>query len=187
MRETVYDNIQLPALFVGYVLPEQRNEDMYALEFLNSVLSGSSSSRINKDVVEKKQLASMAFSFAYGLENAGAEIIAAIAQKDVKLDAILAEIDAQIEKVQNELITQEEFERVRNQFENQAISSYSTISGISEALADAHVYRGSANYVNVELEKYMKVTREDIQRVAKKYFTKDARVILHYLPKEESK
>ncbi|MEZ4889313.1 MAG: pitrilysin family protein [Crocinitomicaceae bacterium] len=184
---TVYDNIQLPALFVGYVLPEQRNEDMYALEFLNSVLSGSSSSRINKDVVEKKQLASMAFSFAYGLENAGAEIIAAIAQKDVKLDAILAEIDAQIEKVQNELITQEEFERVRNQFENQAISSYSTISGISEALADAHVYRGSANYVNVELEKYMKVTREDIQRVAKKYFTKDARVILHYLPKEESK
>ncbi|MCO5260476.1 MAG: insulinase family protein [Crocinitomicaceae bacterium] len=182
---TIYDNIQLPALFVGYVLPEQTNEDMYALEFLNSVLSGSSSSRINKELVEKKQLATMAFSFAYGLENAGAEILAAIASKDASLDEILKELDAQIEKVQNELITQEEFEKVRNQFENQAVTSYSTISGIGEALADAHVYRGSANYVNDELGKYLKVTREDIQRVAKKYFTKDARVILHYLPKED--
>lgn len=187
ITHTVYDNIQLPALFVGYVLPEQTNPDMYALQFLNSVLSGSSSSRINKDIVEKKQLATMAFSFAYGLENSGAEILAAIATKDASLDDILKELDVQIEKVQTELISQEEFERVRNQFENQAVSSYSTIAGISEALADAHVYNGSANYVNEELSKYMKVTREDIQRVAKKYLTKDARVILNYLPKEESK
>ena len=107
--------------------------------------------------------------------------------KDVKLDDIQTEFDAQIEKIQNELISQEEFEKVRNQFENQSVSSYSTIAGISEGLADAHVYHGSANYINQELDKYMKVTREDIQRVAKKYLTKDARVILHYLPKEESK
>lgn len=187
IEKTIYDNIQLPALFVGYVLPEQTSDDMFALQFLNSVLSGSSSSRINKDIVEKKQLATMAFSFAYGLENSGAEILAAIAAKDASLDDILKELDVQIEKVQSELITQEEFERVRNQFENEAVSSFSTIAGISESLADAHVYHGSTNYVNEELSKYMKVTREDIQRVAKKYLTKDARVILYYLPKEESK
>ncbi len=187
IKETVYDNIQLPALFIGYVFPEQTNEDIYALELMNAVLSGGSSSRINKEVVERKQLATMAFSFGYGLEDAGVGIFAAIASKDIALDDIQKEFDAQIEKIQNELITQEEFEKVRNQFENQSVSSYSTIAGISEGLADAHVYYGSANYINVELEKYMKVTREDIQRVAKKYLTKDARVILHYLPKEESK
>lgn len=185
IKEVVYDNIQLPALFVGYVFPEQTNDDIYALELMNSVLSGGSSSRINKDVVERKQLATMAFSFGYGLEDAGVGIFAAIAAKDVALDDIQKEFDAQIEKIQNELITQEEFEKVRNQFENQSVSSYATIAGISEGLADAHVYYGSANYINVELEKYMKVTREDIQRVAKKYLTKDARVILHYLPKED--
>lgn len=187
IKEVVYDNIQLPALFVGYVFPEQTNEDIYALELMNAVLSGGSSSRINKEVVERKQLATMAFSFGYGLEDAGVGIFAAIAAKDVKLDDIQTEFDAQIEKIQNELISQEEFEKVRNQFENQSVSSYSTIAGISEGLADAHVYHGSANYINQELDKYMKVTREDIQRVAKKYLTKDARVILHYLPKEESK
>lgn len=187
IKETIYDNIQLPGLFMGYTLPDQKSDDIYALEFMNAVLSGGSSSRINKDVVERKQLATMAFSFAYGLEDAGVGIFAAIANKDISLDDIQAEFDVQIEKIQNELITQEEFEKVRNQFENRAISSYSTIAGISEGLADAHVYYGSANYVNNELEKYMKVTREDIQRVAKKYLTKDARIILHYLPKDSSK
>jgi len=187
IKDVIYDNIQLPALFNAYLFPDQTHEDMYALQFLNAVLSGGTSSRINKDVVERKQLATMAFSFAYGLEDAGLGIFAAIAAKDVELEAIQAEFDAQIEKIQNELISQEEFEKVRNQFENQAVSSYSTIAGICEGLADAHVYFGSANFVNQKLDKYMKVTREDIQRVAKKYLTTDARVILHYLPKEESK
>ncbi len=169
------------------MFPEQTNEDIYALELMNSVLSGGTSSRMNKEIVERKQLASFAFSFGYGLEEAGIGVLAAIAAKDVKLEDIQKEFDIQIEKIQNELISQEEFEKVRNQFENQSVSSYSTIAGICEGLADAHVYYGSANYLNEELQKYMKVTREDIQRVAKKYLTKDARVILHYLPKEESK
>lgn len=187
IKDVIYDNIQLPALFMGYTMPEQTNEDIYALELMNSVLSSGSSSRINKEVIERKELATRTFSFVYGLEDAGIGIFAAIASKDVSLDAIQEEFDAQIEKMQNELITQEEYEKVRNQFENKAVSSYSTVAGINEALSDAHVYYGSANYVNQELSKYMKVTREDIQRVAKKYLTKDARVILHYLPKDSSK
>lgn len=186
VEATIYDNIQLPGLFIGYRLPSQTSQDMYALEFMNTVLSGGKSSRINKDLVEDKQLATAAFSFGYGLEDAGIGILAAIAAKGKSLDTIQMAFDAQIERIQNELISEEEFQKVRNQFENDAINSYSKIAGISEALADAYVYHGNTNYVNTELSHYMKVTREDIQRVAKKYLTKDARVILHYLPKEDN-
>ncbi len=51
------------------------------------------------------------------------------------------------------------------------------------------VYYGDANLINNEIDRYMKVTREDIQRVAKEYFRKDNRVVLHYVPKskEENK
>lgn len=185
--DTIYDNIQLPALFMGYRFPEQTHEDMYALEMLNEVLSGGASSRINKSVVEKKQLASFAFSFAYGLEDAGMGIFAAIAAADKPLADVKTEFDAQIELIQNELISQEEFEKIRNSFENNFISSNSTIAGICENLANSHVYFGSADYVNTELEKYMSVTREDIMRVAKKYLTQDQRIILYYLPKEDQK
>jgi predicted Zn-dependent peptidase len=45
------------------------------------------------------------------------------------------------------------------------------------------MYFGDTNLINSEIERYMKVTREDIQRAANKYFTKENRVVLYYLPK----
>lgn len=184
-KEVIYDNIQLPGLFMAYRLPEQTHEDFYALQMMNDVLSGGASSRINKTLVEKDQIAQFAFSFAYGLEDAGMGIFAAIAAPGNDLDTIQVAFDKQIERIQRELISDEEFEKIRNQYENDFISTNSTIAGISESLADNHVYNGGANKINTELEMYMKVTKEDIMRVAKKYLTPNARIILHYLPMEE--
>jgi predicted Zn-dependent peptidase len=184
-KEVIYDNIQLPAIFMGYKFPEQTSPDSYALEMMNEVLSGGSSSRINKLIVEKKEMAQFAFSFNYGLEDAGIGIFAAIANKDIKLDDIQTEFDEQIRLIQTELISEEEFQKVRNKFENDIITGNSTIEGIVENLADNFVYFGDANRINSLLNNYLKVTREDIQRVAMKYLTQDARVILHYLPKEK--
>ena len=45
------------------------------------------------------------------------------------------------------------------------------------------MYFGDANLVNTELDRYLAVTKEDIQRVAKKYFAQSNRVVLYYLPK----
>ncbi len=185
VKDVIYDNITLPGIFMGYRFPEQTHADMYALQMMNDVLSGSASSRINKSLVEKKEMATFAFSFSYGLEDAGMGIFAAIAAKDKDLDSIQMEFDKQIDLIKSELISQDEFEKIRNQYENQFISSNSTVAGIAENLADNHVYNGGAEKINTELENYMKVTREDIQRVAKKYLTQDKRIILHYLPKEE--
>jgi zinc protease len=182
--DTVYDNIQLPAVFIGYRLPEATNPDMYALEMLNSVLSGSSSSRMNKNIVEKKQLAVGAFSFAFGLEDPGLGLIAAIGANGVELKTLHNALDEEVELIQKELISVEEFEKIRNSFENDFITSNSTVAGIAENLAQNYMYKGKTELINTELEKYMAVSREDIQRVAKKYFTQDARIILYYLPKE---
>jgi predicted Zn-dependent peptidase len=185
VKDTIYDNIQLPALFMGYKMPAQTHPDTYALEFLNEVLSSGSSSRINKEIVEKRQLAQYAFSFNYGLEDAGIGIMAAIAPKEVALDTLLAAFDAQIATIKSSLISEEEFQKVRNKFENDIASSNASIAGIAENLADNHVYYGDANRVNSLLSNYLKVTREDILRVANTYLTQNNRVILYYLPKEK--
>lgn len=185
-RADIYDNIQLPGIFIGYSFPEEKNADMYALQMMNSVLSGSESSRLNKSLIEKDQVAVYAFSAAYGLEDAGVGLFGAIGADKVPLEEIEKALDKEIDLIKTELISQEEFEKVRNQYENDFVTSNSSVVGIAENLANNHVYYGSANYVNTELSKYMAVTREDIQRVAKKYLTQDARVILHYLPKKEN-
>jgi zinc protease len=184
--DTIYDNIQLPAVMFGYRFPEQTHEDAYALEMMNSLLSGSASSRMNKNIVEKKQLAVTAFSFSFGMEDPGMGLVAAIGSNGVDVMTLQKALDEEIELIQNQAISQDEFEKIRNQFENDVISTNSSVAGIAETLADNHVYKGSAGLINNQLEKYLSVTKDDIQRVAKKYLTKDARVILYYLPKSSN-
>ena len=59
------------------------------------------------------------------------------------------------------------------------------MAGIAESLANYHVFFNDADLINTEIEKYMVVTREDIQKAAKKYLNKENRVVLYYLPKSQ--
>ena len=69
--------------------------------------------------------------------------------------------------------------------ETNFVSSNSRMAGIAESLAEYHVMFGDADLINTELEKYRAVTREDIQRVAKKYLVQSNSVTLYYLPKKK--
>lgn len=184
-KEVIYDNIQLPGVFIAYQSPAQNSKDAYAMEMLNSILSGGSSSRMNKNIVERKELATAAFSFNFPLEDPGMALVAAIGALDISPDEILKALDEEIELVKNELVTEEEFQMVKNQLENRFYSSNSSVAGVAESLANYHVYFGDANMINSQLKIYNEITREDLKEVANKYFTKE-RVILYYLPKEEN-
>jgi zinc protease len=183
--DTVYDNIQLSGLFMAYKIPEQTHPDSYALEFMNEVLSGGTSSRINKTLVEKKQIANYAASFNYGLEDGGLNIFLALANIGHTLTEVQNEFDEQIRLIKESLISEEEYQAVLNKFENSIVGGNSTVVGIAESLADNYVYFGTAERINQMLENYRKVTREDILRVANTYLTQDARIILNYLPKKK--
>ena len=184
-KEIIHDNVQLPGVFVAYQSPAQNTKDAYAMEMLNSILSGGSSSRMNKNIVERKELATAAFSFNFPLEDPGMALVAAIGALDIGPDDILKALDEEIELVKNELVTEEEFQMVKNQLENRFYSSNSSVAGVAESLANYHVYFGDANLINSQLSIYDDITREDLKEVANKYFTKE-RVILYYLPKEEN-
>jgi len=57
--------------------------------------------------------------------------------------------------------------------------------GVAENLADGYTFHNkNTNYINIELDEVRKVTREDIQTVAKKYLNKNQRVVVYYLPKK---
>ncbi|MEO6759069.1 MAG: insulinase family protein, partial [Saprospiraceae bacterium] len=58
--------------------------------------------------------------------------------------------------------------------------------GIAESLANYEMYYGDANLINTELTRYQQVTREDLKRVANLYFSKNARVVLYWLPKPKT-
>ena len=186
LADTVYDNIQLPALFACYRMPAQNSDDFYAVQMMNEILSGGSSSRLNKSIVEKQELAMTMFSFPFPLEHPGIALVLGIANSGVDLMDLQNAMDAEIERIQKELISDEEYTKIQNSFESNFYSSNSTMAGIAEALANNYVYFGNTNLINSELEKYKNVSKEDIQAAAQKYFNPGQRVILYYLPNESS-
>lgn len=182
---TIYDNIQLPAIMMGYRMPPQTSDDAYALQMASSVLSGGPSSRMYKRLVDQDQTALQVFAFPFSLEQGGAFITFSLANAGKTIDDMVPALEEEISNLQNDLISEREFQKIQNQMESNFIQSNSKMAGIAESLADYHTYYGDANYINTEIERYRSVTREDIQRVAQKYLVKDNRVVLRYLPKSE--
>lgn len=187
IRDTIYDNVQLPGVMMAYRVPAQGTDDFYAIEMMSKVLSDGESSRLNKKCVEETQTAMFIGSFPFPSEDPGLSFVFGIANADVAPDSLEDQINEEIEKMQNELISDEEYQKIKNMVENDFINNFSSQVGIAENLANYKMYFGDANLINTELERYMKVTKEDIMRVAKKYFSTNNRVVLYYLPKEEEK
>ncbi|MCK5280123.1 MAG: insulinase family protein [Cyclobacteriaceae bacterium] len=185
IRDIVYDNIQLPAVIQAYHMPAQGTDDYYAINMLTTLLSDGQSSRFYKEIVDNQQKAIQATAIPLAGEDPGLFIALGIANMGIEAEDLEKSMDAEIDKVRNELITEREFQKVRNQIENDFISGNSTVVGIAESLADYHVYFGDANLINTEIERYMKVTREDLMNAAKKYLTTENRVVLYYLPKDQ--
>jgi predicted Zn-dependent peptidase len=182
-RDTVYDRVQLPALIIGHRTPAQGSKDYYAMEMLNTLLSNGNSSRIYRSLVDEKQLAIQAGSFQFPLEDPGLGISYGIANMGVELSDIEKAILAEIEKVQNQPISDQELKKLQNQIENQFVDKLSSVEGIAENLAVYETHFGDASLINTEINRYLAVTKEDIQRVANLYFDEKNRLVLFWLPK----
>jgi len=183
IRDTIYDNIQLPAIIQAYRIPAQGTTEFYAVDMLSTLLSRGGSSRFQKAIVEDQQKALQVGSFPLALEDYSVSLAFAFCNMGIDPSEVEASIDAEVMKVQKELISDEEFQKLRNQIENDFVSSNSRVAGIAESLADYHMYFGDANLINTEIDRYLAVTKEDIRNAAIKYMQPDKRVVLYYLPK----
>ncbi|MBK9337245.1 MAG: insulinase family protein [Lewinellaceae bacterium] len=183
VRDTVYDNVQLPAVVMAYKVPEQGTSDFYAVQMLSTLLSQGGSSRMQKQIVDEQQKAVAAGSFTFGLEDPGPSIMYAIANMGVNPADLEKSMNEIVADVQKNLISEVEYQKIQNQMENDFVTSNNTVAGIAESLANYKMYFGDSNLINTELERYRKVTREDLKRVANKYFSPNSRVVLYWLPK----
>jgi len=185
VRDTVFDNIQLPAVVMGYHTPAQGTPDYYAMNMLATVLSQGKSSRMQKSIVDKQQKAVFAGAFPLPSEDPGLTLVFGVANMGVAPTDLEAAMDVEFDKVKNELISEDEYQKLRNQTESDFVSGNLKMAGIAENLANYYVYYKDANLINTEINRFMKVSREDIQKAAQKYLTKENRVVLYYLPKQQ--
>ncbi len=184
-RVNFYDNIQLPAIILGYHIPKQGTADYYAVQLLTQLLSQGKSSRFEKEIVDKQEKAAQVAAFDLGNEEPGLAIMLGIANMGVTPEVLEKSMLDEIEKVKKTGVTDEEFKKLQNQAESDFVSQNTKDIGVATNLATYYTFRGDANLINTELDLYKKVTKEDIKRVANKYMTKENRLVVYYLPKSD--
>ena len=183
--DTAYDsNIQVPAIMTAYRIPGRTSAESKALQMASSVLSTGNSSRMYKKMVDDKKNSLQVGSFNYALEDYGAYIMYALPNNETPLDTLLKNIDEEIVKLQTQLISEAEFTKLQNQFENDYLDNNNRMLSVAENLANGYTFYKNTNNINIELEKIRKITRQDIQNVARKYLNRNQRVVLYYLPKK---
>ncbi|WP_394748412.1 M16 family metallopeptidase [Spongiimicrobium salis] len=182
-----YDaNIQIPAALAAYRTPGFKERDAYVLGMISTYLSDGNSSKLYKRLVEDKKMALAVQAFNLGQEDYGMYGIFALPVGDTPLSDLRVEIDDEIAKMQNELISEKDYQKLQNKFENQFVNSNSSVQGIAGSLATNYMLYGDTALINKTIDIYRSITREEIKEVANKYLKSNQRVLIDYLPKDKT-
>jgi zinc protease len=176
-RIVVKQEAELPAIYAGYKVPTIKHPDAYALNVLQGILSSGKSSRLYKTLVYEKQIA----LYAGGdYEDVSADphlfYVYAGVMPGKSTDEVEKALYAEIERLKNEPVADEELQKAKNQAEASFVMSQDSVFyqamllGQFETVAEWRIY---ARY----LDNIRAVKKEDIQRVAREYFTEDNRTV----------
>lgn len=178
-------NAQIPAMLLGYRTPKQTDKDAYVLDMIANVLSNGESSRIVKNVQNKKQLALQAGSFLWGLEDYGTFLVYGLVNQGVSIDTLLKAIDTEIDNLRNKGISKTELDIQINKLEKSFVDANSSVAGIAENLADYHLFYNNTNLINDAIKIYRSITVDDVKRVANLYLKPSQRVRLIINPEKK--
>jgi len=187
-RKAIYHdpNIQIPAIVASYRTPSMTTREARVLDMVSTLLSDGKSSRLYKKIVDDKKMALQIGAMSFNQSDFGMYIIYGLPLGNNSLSAILKEVDEEIVKLQTELISENEMQKLRNIFENQFVNSNSNVQGIAGSLATYYTFYGDTNLINTEIEIYNSITPEEIRAVAQKYLNPNQRLELNYLPTEKT-
>ena len=178
-------NIQIPMVAASYRTPSNKTRDSKVLDLISTLLSDGKSSRLYKKMVDDKKMALQIGAFNYSQEDYGMYIIYGLPMGANTPESLIAEVDEEIVRLQTELISEKEYQKLQNIFENQYVNSNASVEGIADNLATYYMLYGDVNLINNEIEIYRSITREEIRDVAKKYLNPNQRLILDYAPKSD--
>ena len=155
------------------------------MEMISIYLSGGESSKLYKRIVDEKKFALQIASQNLSLEDYGMYFIFSLPMGETDMETIINEIDSEIEKMQTDLISDKDFQKIQNIIENRFVSSNSTVAGIGNSLAHNYFFHDSTNHINTELDIFKSISKEEIREVAQRLLGKNQRLELKYLPENE--
>jgi zinc protease len=186
-RLVVHKPAELPLLLIGYHVSKTDDPDFYALNILRSVLFQGESSRMYQRLVDKDQIALDVSSYVEPAFDPTLAIIAAQPRQGVDPQACEKAIYEEVEKIKSAPISDQELEKAKNARLVEFYREMRTINGRANTIGTYEVFMGDCNKLFDAAKSYSTVTKEDVQRVAKKYFGANNRTVATLLPENTEK
>lgn len=172
----------VPAMFIGYKIPPHIHEDSPALSLLNNLLIQGESSRLHKRLVKDEEAAFGVFGYVDGRIGPGLLKVIVASNAGVDINDCEKMAYEEIERVKNEGISDEELTKLKIAFKSDFIAGRQTVMSKAEAIHHYIRFHHDVSEINTDLDRYLSVTAEDIQRVAKKYLTENNRTVVTAMP-----
>jgi len=183
VRETVHDKVPLPRIHVGYRAPAFGDPRLDALDIAAQVLAGGKGSRLHRRLVRDERIAQDVALVALGFVG-GASICAgwATVRPGVSVDRVEAALHEELDRLTREPISDDELARARALIETEELAALSRVEERADRLSMYATLFDDPDQINQMLPRYLAVTAEQIQSIARDVFRPDNRVVLTYLP-----
>ncbi len=179
-RQVIKANVPIDAFYKCWHIYPRLDNRYYIADLITEILGGGTSSRLHQAVVKQNQLFSSIDCYHLGTHDAGLLVISGKLISGIKPEDAEAAVNAEITKIQNELIEEKELQKIKNKtesliaFEDMSIGSRASSLALYELLGDA-------NLMNTELEKYQQVTATQIKEEANIIFKESNSNTMFYL------
>ena len=179
-KQEIKANVPLDALYKCWHMPGRLDRRYYIIDLLTDILSGGGSSRLYQALVKEQQLFSNIECHHFGSTDNGLVVIEGKLVKGVKMEEAEKAIEAELDKMKNQLVSETELQKVKNKTES--MLAFEDMSVMSRATSLAYYeILGDAAWMNFELEKYGSVTTEDILQESRHIFRSSNSNTIHYL------
>ncbi|MDO4571588.1 MAG: pitrilysin family protein [Planctomycetia bacterium] len=159
------------------------HEDLYALDLLAYILASGESSRMPRDMVLERGLVygvdASSYTPTFERGYFAVRLVAEPQQADGALEVALEHLY----RLKTEPVTQVELAKAKKQKASELVFMRQTVQDRAEGLASSFLATGTPLFDELYVEQLQKVSAEDIQRVANKYFVPERLNIVKILPK----
>lgn len=185
LNSKITQNVQNYSFYVSFQSPGVGHPDVYALDLASAILGAGTSSRLHKKLVYEKQLVDNVSAFNSTMKDHGIFGVGVSVKVGQQMDYGLDIVYNELFKLRNTVVTDKELEKAKTMIIKSQVDGLTTLDGKARSLAVNEILTGSYENIFLDLEKYQAVTKEDIQRVAKKYLNTNQRSIVVMEPKQK--
>jgi zinc protease len=169
--------VQSVDFVLAYHAPKVGDDDNYALDLLANILGYGTSSRLYQRLVYKDQLATQAAIYNQSLQDSGLFQIFVTMKPGADFSKAQRAVYGEIWRPRNLLVSEQELQKAKNQVMKGYVDGLKTVHGKAESLEVNEILYGDYENLFKDLDRYNRVTAEQIRKVAFKYLAPEKSTI----------